>query len=369
VTSIVVVAPTTSSNALGRALSVADLARAAGLETRLYGPADGPLWVGAAQHEVEVRTFSDPGAVAIEAAQLEPPLLVWVVKPLRRSWRVGELLQRRRRAAIVLDLDDHDEALSREFRARSLGNRLRLHPLRMLHPARVRATRDAAVAAADGFTYSSDALARELALPASRPRLRVPHPRPSGQGPARAAPQGGPVHAGCLGTLREHKGLSVLSRLLAREESLVLHVFDPPPGELRRHRDRVVAHPAGTPLADLYSQLHVSLLPQGVSEGARLQVPAKLLDSMRFGVPAMATPTTAIDEIAGDAYWPVRDWRDPAHVAELIGRCAADPAGLGARGRARFERELSLEAQVGRFAGFVAEATWRAGSRPDAPAG
>ncbi|HET9163819.1 MAG TPA: hypothetical protein VFN89_10310 [Solirubrobacterales bacterium] len=366
--SILVVAPTTSSNALGRALSVADLAGRLGGETRVYGPGDGRLWRGAGQHDMEVRRFSSTRAVLADAASLAPPLVVWVVKPLRPSWRVGELLARKRPVVTVLDLDDHDEALSREFRQRSLANRLRLHPLRMLHPSRVRQTRSAAVRAADAFTCSSDALARELCLPASRPRLRVPHPRPAGGGAPHVEAPDRRIHAGCLGTLREHKGLAVLGRLLERDSSLVLHAFDPAPSELLRYGDQVVAHAPATPLSRIYAQLDVALLPQGDGLGARLQVPAKLLDSLRFGVPALASPTPAIDEIAGDAYCAVPEWGDLDVVLDRIRSCAGERERLGAKGRARFLRDLSIEAQIQPFEAFIAETTRLALSGPGVPA-
>jgi glycosyltransferase involved in cell wall biosynthesis len=268
---------------------------------------------------------------------------------------------------VVLDLDDHDEALSREFRERSLANRLRLHPLRMLHPNRVRQTRLAAVRAADALTCSSEALARALCLPASKPRLRVAHPRPAGGDAPRVEALDGRVHAGCLGTLREHKGLGVLGSLLERDSSLVLHVFDPAPPPLLRYGEQVVAHAPATPLSRIYARLDVALLPQGDSPGARVQVPAKLLDSLRFGVPVLASATPAIEEIAGDAYRAVTDWGNLDAVLEQLRACAAERETIGAKGRARFERELSLDAQVQPFETFIAETTRLASSGRGVP--
>jgi hypothetical protein len=154
--------------------------------------------------------------------------------------------------------------------------------------------------------------------------------------------------------LREHKGVEKLDNLLRHDGSLVLHVFDPVPRAVSDHgQGRVVSHAGTTPLRDLYSRIDVTLLPQGITRGAQLQLPAKLLDSFRFGVPVMATPTPAIEEIAGGVYYPVSDWQDPAAVVNGIKACAGGEGELAEKARQRFEGELSTEAQETTFAAFM----------------
>jgi glycosyltransferase involved in cell wall biosynthesis len=353
---IVVLSSTTATNALGRALSVAELAMTASTEVQIYGPEDGPLWVGATQTEAPIKQFGSRGELVKEVAELGGRPLVWAIKPLRRSWGTAAAIARRVPVDVVLDVDDEDAALSMEFRARSLGNRLRVHPGRMLHPRQIGTTLRHARSAAAGFTYATEALAAALHLPTGPPRLRVPHPRHRESRPARRAGARRVAHIGCFGTLREHKGIDVLDELVTQESSITLHVFDTAPELLLNHAPgRVVTHSGTTPLAELYANLDVSLLPQGTSRGARLQLPAKLLDSMRFGVPVMATPTAAIEEIAGDAYYRVRDWADTDAVIEGVRKCAESGDDLGLAGKTRFDDDFSVEAQGPAFADFLTQ--------------
>lgn len=355
--SAVVIAPSLSSNALGRALAIGELLGELA-EVRVCGQGRGQLWAGAAQHRAEVRRVSGGRDLVEKVAALPEPRAMWVVKAMPPSWGLARTLSRALpETAMVLDLDDDDEALAAEFRARSVGNRLRLNRLRAGHPGRIRRAMEAAVPSADGFTYSSRVLAEALELPADRPRLCVPHPRFRAELAAvRRKRDGGRVHVGCLGTLREHKGIDALDALLALEPSLVLHVFEGAPERLLAHGPRrVIAHDGATPLEELYGEIDVTLLPQDTSRGARLQLPAKLLDAMRFGVPVMATPTPAIEGAAAGAYRRVVDWHDGAEVVRGIRECAASRAELGERGRARFEREVAIEAQRPRVADFTTE--------------
>ncbi len=59
---------------------------------------------------------------------------------------------------------------------------------------------------------------------------------------------------------------------------------------------------------DLYAEIDVVVLPQDRSPGAQAQLPAKLLDAMRFGKPILASPTAAIVEAAADTVLYVGDW-------------------------------------------------------------
>jgi glycosyltransferase involved in cell wall biosynthesis len=357
---IVVLSSTTATNALGRALSVAELALSVSADVRVYGPDDGPLWVGAAQGETPVRRFGSRRELVKEISDLPGRPLLWAIKPLRESWGAATAIARTVPVDLVLDVDDEDGALSAEFRARSIGNRLRIHPGRMLHPRRIEATLRHAKSEASGFTYATEALAGALGLPTQAPRLRVPHPRHQESRSRRRAKESETTHVGCFGTLREHKGIDVLDELVSREDSITLHVFESAPESLLSHGPRrVVTHPGTTPLADLYENLDVSLIPQEKSRGACLQLPAKLLDSMRFGVPVIATPTAAIEEIAGDAYYRMPDWGDTEAVVEGIQRCALPSSDRGSAGKRRFDEHFSVEAQASAFADFLTQVEGR----------
>jgi glycosyltransferase involved in cell wall biosynthesis len=353
---IVVLSSTTAKNALGRALSVAELAVGLSAEVHVFGPDDGRLWVGAGQVGVTVRQFATRRELVNEVAGMPGRPMVWAIKPLRGSWGQAAAIARARPVDLVLDVDDEDAALSTEFRARSLSNRLRIHPGRMLHPSRIGATLRHARAEASGFTYATEALADALDLPTEAPRLRIPHPRHRESHPARRVGGARMTQIGCLGTLREHKGIDVLDELVVRDPSVTLHVFESAPQSLLAHGpERVVTHPGTTPLAELYADLDVSLIPQGVSRGARLQLPAKLLDSMRFGVPVMATPTAAIEEIAADTYYRVHDWSDIDALIDGIKQCTEAGDRLGVAAKRRFDERFSIEAQTPALADFLGQ--------------
>jgi glycosyltransferase involved in cell wall biosynthesis len=289
------------------------------------------------------------------ARELPPPLIGWVVKPLPSSVALGRALERELGARLVLDVDDDDAALSADFARSSSLNRLRMTRRPNLRPRAIRAALDQARAEGIPMTYSSDALAGALRLPAPPLGLRVPHPRLAAPAPAERPgrrAEGGRVELGFLGTPRRHKGLDALRELIRAEPRFVLHLFAGSGDDGFAAADpQVVRHPGTEPLAELYAALDVVLLPQGQTRGARLQLPAKLLDAMRGGVPTLASPTPAIEEIGGSTVVPVADWSDRAAVAGVVDRTAR--SNLGREARARFEASFSAEAQLPAFAEFI----------------
>lgn len=352
--SIVVLSPSRRENALGRALAVALLADLTEHEVRVFAPDDGPEWVGAGQFRRSTIAVGGEADLIARACELPPPLVAWVVKPLPSSVALGRALERELGARIVLDVDDDDAALSADFARSSPLNRLRLARRPNLRPRAIRGRLDAARDAGLPMTYSSDALAAALRLAEPPHGLRVPHPRPlvpaPGERPGQA--EDGRVHLGFLGTPRLHKGLDALRELVHADRRFVLHLFAGDGEDGFAPADpQVVRHPGTEPLADIYAALDVVLLPQGLTRGARLQLPAKLLDAMRGGVPTLATPTPAIEEIGGQTVVPVADWDDRVAVTGAIDRAAR--SGLGRAARARFEESFSAEAQLPAFAAFI----------------
>jgi hypothetical protein len=360
--SIVVLSPSRRENALGRALAVALLADLTEHEVQVIAPDDGPEWIGAGQFPLTTIPVRDEADLIAQAGRLPRPLLAWVVKPLPSSVALGRALERGLGARIVLDVDDDDAALSADFGRSSPLNRLRMARRPNLRPRAIRERLDAARDADLPMTYSSDALAAALHLAEPPHGLRVPHPRSVAPTPGGRARRGedGRVHLGFLGTPRLHKGLDALRELVRREPRFVLHLFAGDGKDGFAPADpQVVRHPGSEPLNEIYAALDVVLLPQGQERGARLQLPAKLLDAMRGGVPTLATPTPAIEEIGGATVVPVADWSDHVAVAEAIDRAARSD--LGRAARKRFEGSFSAEAQLPAFAAFIE----RVSGRPD----
>lgn len=387
----VVISPSGKTNALGRAMCVADLASEVFDSVRLYAPEDGPLWPGAKRVTQQVRRFGSPAGLVAELsredrglaglerrAQLEcdgGSLFVWAIKPLSSSWGAAQAIGRALPMSLtVLDIDDADEALSSQFRTASLANRLRLHPWSPLNPRRIRSTLASALSQVDALTYASEALRSMLGIAFDGPTLRVPHPRrrvPSiasrSQTPRsqvsrlqashvrRSHTTSKLIHLGFLGTVRRHKGLGDIEALLVEDSRYVLHVFRgalPSPAK-ERLSGCVVEHEVDTPMEDLYGEIDVVVLPQDRSPGAQAQLPAKLLDAMRFGKPIVASPTAAIVEAAADTVLYVGDWGSLDEVRFKVLQAHADGSTLGQAALRRFDQQLACEVQVEGLREFV----------------
>ncbi|HTA98377.1 MAG TPA: glycosyltransferase [Solirubrobacteraceae bacterium] len=369
----VVISPSGKTNALGRAMCLAELASEVFHSVYLYAPEDGQLWSGAKRSTQPVRRFGSPSELVAElrlegqaqvgldgGAQLEcddGSLFVWAVKPLSSSWGAAQAIGRALPMSLtVLDLDDADEALSSQFRAASLANRLRLHPWSPLNPRRIRNTLASALGEVEAVTYASEALRSALGVDFDGPALCVPHPRR--QATSRSSPPRAPseqIHLGFLGTVRRHKGLGDIEALVLDDSRYVLHVFRGAlPGPAReRLNTRLVEHEVDAPMADLYSEIDVVVLPQDRSAGAQVQLPAKLLDAMRFGKPIVASPTAAIVEAAADTVLYVADWGSLNEVRSKVLQAHAGGSAFGEAALARFEQQLAFETQVGGLREFV----------------
>lgn len=355
-----VISPTARTNALGRAVCVADLASEVFDRVHLYAPDDGALWPGAKRSPLPVRRYASMPAMARELAADAGSLFIWAIKPLPTSWRPALALKRTIPASVaVLDVDDADEALSRQFMAASIANRLRLHRLNPLNPLQIRRTLAVALGEADALTYASEAVKDTLGIDFSGPSLCVPHPRrraPDGQTPDDLVHGDRRIHLGFLGTVRGHKGLADIERLVASDPGHVLHVFNGslPPRSEGRLAGQLVRHAPDEPMHRIYGEIDVVVLPQDLSPGAQAQLPAKLLDAMRFGRPVVASRTKAIVEAAADTALYVDDWGAVEHVKSAIAIAHAERSRLGAMARDRFDRSFRLEAQTDALRALVA---------------
>lgn len=345
--SLLVTCPTGRGNALGRALALAQLASAVVERVMVVAPDDGPLWPAASRWQIPVMQVNPYGRSPRHPdLDLTDLRWVWVFKPVSLSWKYGlAAAGSRPGVGILLDIDDDDEALSRQFASLSLWNRLRLHRMRQLHPARIIATRDKAIPRADAITVSSYAIGEHFG-PFNAAPFRVPHPR-SIAGSERTRPQysGGEKHVGYYGTIRSYKGLDRIARLLEVDPSVVVHVFAGSDlSALSGYEGRVVEHPVDESWAAIHDSVDVILLPQHRSPGADIAVPTKLIDAMRFGAPIIATPTDPIREIAADTVLYHDDWSNPQETVRIVDRSLAEGDALGRAARGRFEQELSIEA-------------------------
>lgn len=274
---------------------------------------------------------------------------VWVVKPLQKSWLIAEAVTSvSPDAALILDLDDDDGALSSEFAEASFLNRLRLHPFRQLNPSRIAQTRKTALARADGITVASRAVAERL-VP-DREAVRIPHPRGISTAPRRRVrPDDGTKHIGFFGTARGHKGIESLVSMLENDPAVRLHVFAGSQPSAVDDPARIIEHPVDESYERLFAAVDAVVIPQRETPGGDVQLPAKLLDAMSSGAPVITSPTKAIKEIAGDTALYVTDWSDPDEVTAALDRCLDEGERLGERSRERFERAYSLEASVQAF--------------------
>ena len=349
-----VISPTVAGNAVGRALSLAEVLRLIGPVT-IAGADDGPLWSGIGDSRFSVRPFRSRARLATlldeESRGTDGPLAVVAVKPLRKSlgWAVDATARWRARPLLVADIDDPDAELSRERLAARPLKHLKLTPLDDRHPWRSDRVLRAALPRVDVLSVSSWAL-RDALPTFSGPVAHVPHARP----PAPYIPPtpSARLRLGFLGTPRAHKGLGVLLDILEARDDTELHLLEGTPlprcARSAGVRSRIVFHPHSGPetLARAYRHVDVVVIPQDPdSAAAALQLPAKLVDALRFGRPVVATATPAIREIAQDAFLPVTRWSplDEAlgHLARLADRATC--RAIGRRGEAYFRENLSAD--------------------------
>jgi hypothetical protein len=325
---IYILSVTRSGNALGRALSMAMVADRLG-ECRVLAPADGDMWVGATQFRHQVGQLPPSPLEFVKRIgeiNSDGPPVIWASKafaPLPRY-----LAEVRRHLGsdvkIVVDCDDDDAGLARDFAARSLRGRLVLNPLRRTSGTRVQRAQESAASVADARTVATWAVAQSGYGRGLR-TLRVPHVRERAMTRRTPSPY---LRLGFLGTWRSHKGVQSLHSLLDSDSGVRLVSFAQS-SALPQSSAWTLLDPR-TPLSIAYAQVDVLALPMDRSGPADVQLPAKLVDAFASGTPVIATRTTAITEIAGDAVAYVTDFGDPAETLRAARRSI--DSGLGDRG-------------------------------------
>lgn len=306
----IVVNQNVGSNSLGRALSMALVARELG-ETSLISFGRGKIWPGVSQFDVPITRVSANWKKDLDRAlkKHEGQLpVIWLSKGLDPLPKVAAYVRKYHpHSLIVLDLDDDDVGLASAFRNSSLTNYLRLPWFRRGNPWRVRKSQNAIAAVADGFTFSTHALAT-LYPDSYVPNLRVPHVRPLLLRQTKKMHlESENLRFGCFGTLRPHKGSQLLLDIMRADRNLTLVTFrncglgTPAPEDV----NWLEIDPK-TPLHEAYEGIDVAVIPiTDASSGAQFQLPAKIVDAMRAGVPIVATVTPAIQEIAGSVIVPL----------------------------------------------------------------
>lgn len=350
----VVIGHAIDSNALGRAISMAMVAEAIG-PTRLLAFGDGPIWKGASQFQIETERLTKTWRTDLAAlsGQSSNRTVFWLSKGIAPVDRLATYISRAvPDALIILDLDDDDAGLAEAFARQNLVNKLKLNPLRRGSARRIRQAQGRIAQVAHGFTFSSNSLAS--VYPKSfLPLARIPHVREDIGDHTKGLGSTARMTFGSLGTLRPHKGSELLLDLMRHNRDLTLVTFaNCGLGKPESTEENWIEIPPNTPLHEAYSQVDVSVIPiTDDGPGAQFQLPAKLVDSMRSGVPVLASPTPAIDEIASEAYTPLQTSLSPSAVADQIRTLANGQSGQLAR--QRFEELLTPAAAAGQLSSLL----------------
>lgn len=321
----VVIGHDISSNAIGRALALTLVSEQIG-PTSLFAFGAGATWQGSSQFPTAINRLNRRWKSQIKSAlggQEISQIVFWICKGIRPLDKVATWLSREYpQSTLILDLDDDDAGLAYAFREESQANRLKLNRFRAGHPRSISRSQAKIAKIARGFTFSTHAL-RAAYAPSWTPFVRVPHARPtiSTGPPSRSRnPKTPRLTLGMFGTIRPHKGGDLMLSLLRHDSALRLMVFEHSglvvPEELV---DQVVLISSDTPLAEAYEQIDVALIALDAdAPGSKLQLPAKLADAMRNGVPIVATATAPIVEIAGTVFHPLPDGAPASKlIAEL----------------------------------------------------
>lgn len=340
---IIVLAASLRTNALGRAMSLATVAEQIG-SVEIWGPLRGSVWQGAhsvaPQLHVLTRRTARQLAKRLNDEVGSRPVSVWVSKAYPSSIWLLRLLNES--VGVVVDFDDDDQSLIREFLAARPANRLRLNALRPGSLQRVRNSQAHAKTMASAVTVSSSTLANALQL--GDAYVRVPHARPA-QTSTKGPGQRERIRIGFMGTVRPHKGLEEILEALRHDPALEFVTFRQ--AQLTAPEDLVTRWTELSPempIAEAYSKVDVAVLPMNVtSAGARVQLPAKAIDAASTGTPIAATQTAVMTEYFSNAFLPVSDWSRLGSVLRKA-RQEGELTRIAQEGHRAWQQNLSIEA-------------------------
>lgn len=354
-----VIAESSKTNSLGRALSMA-LAAAVHARVVVWVVDDGDLWAPAGQFwpTDTLRLFKPRHwkSVAEEIATASAPgaAVAWFSKGTWPLDRMGAYLHSRSDVVVVADFDDDDVAIMERFRRSSRLNAIKMPLFRRKSPTRLRNSQYRIWSAADALTFSSSHLRSTYVERFGAPQVPtavIPHARPDIPKSEKSA-SAGLLRLAFLGTMRPHKGASALLALSRADDAVRVVTFEQEwrlPDDVRA---RWEWFPPTAPLSEIYASVDFLLLPMDSDDaGARGQLPAKLIDAARSGVAVAASRTPVIDEYLGDSYVPIASWDDPKAVIALLRR--ADAGHLGHAVRRVFDERFETGVVAETFSKLV----------------
>jgi len=120
------------------------------------------------------------------------------------------------------------------------------------------------------------------------------------------------------------------------------------------HADLVRAHEKG--------EYEISVLASTERDGEHEGIPVALMEAMAVRMPVVATRTGSVPELVDESCGILVEQRDPAALAEALGRLIEDPAlrgRLGENGRHKVLAEFETSETTKRLAGLIfASAPW-----------
>jgi glycosyltransferase involved in cell wall biosynthesis len=369
---ITVICPNVSSNALGRALLLADLIRS---ETRVQvvGMRQGAtVWAPASSSQVPVRAYPlEPGRAhyfdgVTWLRKVVGQDFVIVSKPVLQSFGLA-LLARCGAHGMVVDIDDWQTGFFQYDRGKQNVSAFRQKVARLRSYARR--------GGLNGFVLT------RLLEEYSRTKHRIASNRwlqrhfggellyhvrdPDVLDPAKPAStelrrlSSETLWVGFVGTLRAHKGIRVLVDAVARARSVVnvglalMGVDDQDDPEIAHARQRLppgaLSVIAPFPLSELRDHLalvDILSIPSLSVPGSWGQIPAKLFDAMSMAKPIVATSVNDIPEILDGVGLcvPPGDSKALAEAIVMLSRDVALRERLGRGARQRLIEKYSYAA-------------------------
>ncbi|ORI19571.1 hypothetical protein BJD99_00275 [Rhodococcus sp. 1163] len=343
----VVVSHDIHSNALGRALSMGLVARELG-NAKVVAFGAGPIWPGAVQFDFDVIRLGRDWKSVLDRLlkDFNGLTVVWFSKGISPLPAAARHLQTNHPGSVLLlDLDDDDAGLASSFFSATFSNKLRLIRRTAMLPISIRSAQKAVSKLCSGFTFSSFALS-EIYPSQYRPAARIPHVRTEGKpfilgGEDIDLDANSRINVGIFGTLRPHKGGSLILEAIRSNPDLHLYTFENCGLETRRDDDMNWTEiAASTPLDLAYSKVDVAVIPIiSQHQSAQLQFPAKLVDAMKAGVAIVASGTPPIREYAGVAFIELPISASSAELADLIRE--ASHSDLGSEAQLKYRSSLS----------------------------
>lgn len=343
---IAFVSDSMSSNSLGRVYCLWLLAERLGLRTVTVTATNGSVWrplVGD-PFTLNVHSLSDSGS---EPWSRWRPRVIICVKPLPPSFRLARQWSRRAGVQMIIDIDEPDieAGLGIGYPAKRVAKTL-------LRPRNT--------------YWFMRAASEALVMPriVSNPYLyrkyggeQIPHVRRTvntGPPPVDPAPT-----IAYVGTLRAHKGMTVLRRAVSAAQPFGyrLVVTAKPPADAQPWE----TWSGPTSLAagiEIVARADVVVVPSLDTPFSRGQLPAKLVDAMLLGRAVVVSDLPPVRWASEGAGLIVA----PGDVDDLVGALArlADPmlrADLGARARSRAVSLFTVDANIEAFSRILHTAT------------